>query len=140
MFLVAMFVFSITASAGNFYKTPVSQLLSHREAIDLTDNQVKKLEIIEDTAAQKMADAKVQADMRLVEIEKFTSDWTNMNGTAVRTLLKEYYEFMAQYKGAELNAICQARAILDFKQLTKFQQLVSIESLILDMESELALR
>lgn len=140
MLLAAMFLFTISASAGNLCKTPVSKLLKHADALSLTDGQVRKLQIVEDTAVQKMTEAKVQADIRLAEIEKFTCDWTNMNGTAVRTLLKEYYNFMAEYKSAELNAICQARAILDFNQLTRFQQLVSIESLILNMESEIALR
>lgn len=138
--LIAILAFTISASAGNIYKTAVAQLLEHRSTLGLTDSQIKKLQIIEDTASQKMSEAKLYADMRLNEIEKFTSNWTNMNGTAVRGLLKEYYDFLTQYKSAELNAIIQARAILDYDQLARYQQLVSIESLILDMESDLALR
>jgi len=140
--MITIFVLTLTisADAGSLHKTPVTKLIDHSATLGLTDSQVKKLRIIEDTAAQKMTEARLQADIRLTEIEKFTTDWTNMNGTAVRSLLKEYYEFLSQYKYAELNAIIQARSILDYNQLTRFQQLVSIESLILRMEDDLALR
>lgn len=131
---------ALAASAGNLPETQVSQILEHRSSLDLTNSQVKKLRIIEDTAREKMTYARMQADIRLHEIEKFTSNWTNMNGTAVRGLIKEYYGFLTQYKTAELNAIVQARGILEYEQLSKFQQLESIESLMLDMERELALR
>ncbi len=131
---------SLLASAGNIPMTQVSSILEYRSSLNLTDSQVKKLQIIENAAREKMAHAKLQADIRLSEIEKFTSNWTNMNGTAVRNLIKEYYGFMTEYKTAELNAVVQARAILDYDQLSKYQQLVSIKSLMLDMEHEVALR
>ncbi len=131
---------ALAASAGNLPSTQVSQILEHRSSLELTDSQIKKLKIIEDTAREKMTYARMQADIRLQEIEKFTSNWTNMNGTAVRGLIKEYYDILTQYKTAELNAIVQARAILEYEQLSKFQQLESIESLMINMERELALR
>jgi hypothetical protein len=131
---------AMAASAGNLPATQVSQILELRSSLDLTNSQVKKLQIIEDTAREKMTRARLQADIRLQEIEKFTSNWTNMNGTAVRGLIKEYYAMLTEYKTAELNAIVQARAILEYEQLSKFQQLESIESLRLDMERELTLR
>lgn len=131
---------ALAASAGDLPATQISQIIQHRSSLELTDSQIKKLKIIEDTAREKMTHARIQADIRLHEIEKFTSNWTNMNGTAVRGLIREYYDFLAQYKTAELNAIVQARAILEYEQLSKFQQLESIESLMLDMERELALR
>lgn len=131
---------ALAASAGNLPSTQVSQIIELRSSLDLTNSQVKKLQIIEDTAREKMTRARFQADIRLQEIEKFTSNWTNMNGTAVRGLIKEYYAMLTEYKTAELNAIVQARAILEYEQLSKFQQLESIESLRLDMERELTLR
>ncbi len=131
---------TLAASAGNLPATQVSQILEHRSSLELTKSQIHKLKIIENTAREKMIYARMQADIRLQEIEKFTSNWTNMNGTAVRGLIKEYYDQLTQYKTAELNAIVQARAILEYEQLNKFQQLESIESLMLDMERELALR
>jgi hypothetical protein len=130
----------VTALAGNIPSTQISSILEYRTSLNLTDSQVKKLTIIENTASEKMTYARLQADIRLAEIEKFTSNWTNMNGTAVRNLIKEYYDFMTDYKTAELNAVVQARAILDYDQLSKYQQLVSIKTLMLDMEREVALR
>ncbi len=131
---------AMAASAGNLPETQVSQILELRSSLELTNSQVKKLKIIEDTAREKMVYARLQADIRLQEIERFTSNWTNMNGTAVRGLIKEYYAILTEYKIAELNAIVQARAILEYEQLSKFQQLESIESLRINMEQELALR
>ncbi len=131
---------AMAASAGNLPATQVSQILELRSSLELTNSQIKKLTIIENTAREKMVYARLQADIRLQEIERFTSNWTNMNGTAVRGLIKEYYAILTEYKTAELNAIIQARAILEYEQLSKFQQLESIESLRLNMEQELALR
>ncbi len=131
---------AMAASAGNLPETQVSQILELRSSLELTNSQVKKLTILENTAREKMVYARLQADIRLQEIERFTSNWTNMNGTAVRGLIKEYYAILTQYKTAELNAIVQARAILEYEQLSKFQQLESIESLRINMEQELALR
>lgn len=143
MITILMIVSMAAASvsfAGEKPQTQVSKVLELKGSLNLTQSQVKKLEVVERTAEQKMIEAKAQADIRLNEIEKFTSDWTNMNSIAVMTLIKEYYKFMTDYKTAELEAVLRARAILDSTQLSKFQQLVSIESLMLKMESDLALR
>jgi hypothetical protein len=138
--LAGVLVLSLMASAGNIPSTQVASIIGYRTSLNLTDSQVKKLQIIENSASEKMTYARLQADIRLAEIEKFTSNWTNLNGTAVRSLIKEYYGFMTDYKTAELNAVVQARSILDYDQLSKYQQLVSIKSLMLDMEHEVALR
>jgi hypothetical protein len=140
MATILILFLSASTSADNSHKTHVAQLLEYSTSLQLTDSQIRKLEIIEKTAVRKMIEAKLQADIRLNEIEKFTSNWTNMNGTAVRGLLREYYDFLTEYKTAEINAVIQARTILDYEQLNKYQQLVSIQSLILNMEQELAAR
>lgn len=127
------------ASAGNLPVTQVARILEYKSSLKLDDSQIKRLEIVSKNAVEKMIEAKGQANIRLIEIEKFTSNWTNMNGTAVRGLIKEYYQFMAEYKSAEVNAILQARSILSYEQLTKFQQLASIETLMIDMETRLTL-
>ncbi len=118
--------------------TAVAKIIACKASLNLSDSQVKKLEIVDRTAVEKMTQAKNQAEIRLNEIEKFTSNWTNMNSMAVNSLIKEYYDFMADYKSAEVQAIIRARAILDVEQLTKFQQLVSIQTLMLNMEQDLA--
>ena len=129
-----------TAFAGNLPQTQVGKIIEHKASLELTDAQVKKLEIINKNAVEKMVEAKGQANIRMLEIEKFTSNWTNLNGTAVRQLIKEYYDFMAQYKQAEVDAILQARAILKQDQLSKYQQLASIEALMISLEHDLASR
>ena len=141
--LIILLALAITtasyASAGNLPQTQVSRIIEYKASLELTDNQVKKLEIINKNAVEKMIEAKGQANIRLQEIEKFTSNWMNMNGTAVRQLIKEYYGFMADYKAAEVDAILQARAILEPEQLSKYQQLASIDALMLSLEQDLAL-
>jgi len=139
LMIVSMAAASVSF-AGETPQTQVNKVLELKGSLNLTQSQVKKLEVVERTAEQKMMDAKAQSDIRLNEIEKFTSDWTNMNSIAVMTLIKEYFKFMTDYKTAELEAVLRARAILDSTQLSKFQQLVSIESLMLKMETDLALR
>jgi hypothetical protein len=129
-----------SALAGNLPKTQVDKIIDYKASLGLTDAQVKKLDIINKNAVEKMIEAKGQANIRLQEIEKFTSNWMNMNGTAVRGLIKEYYEYMTTYKAAEVDAILQARAILNNDQLAKFQQLASLDALILSLENDLALR
>lgn len=118
----------------------ISTILEHKTTLNLTDSQVKKLEIVQRTTIEKMTQAKLQADIRLGEIEKFTSDWSNMNSIAVLSLVKEYFKYMTDYKTAEVEAVVQARSILDINQLTRFQQLVSIESMMVRMEQSLALK
>lgn len=120
--------------AGN----QISKIISYKTSLGLTDSQVKKLEIINKTDQQKMIQAKAQAEIRQNEIEKFSSNWTDMNSIAVMSLIKEYYAYMADYKTAEIDAIIKARAILNLDQLNRFQQLVSIETLMLHMETRLA--
>ena len=129
---------AVEVSAGNLPTTQVSKILQHKSALELTDTQIKKLEQIDKNAVEKMVEAQGQANIRLQEIEKFTSNWTNLNGTAVRQLIAEYYNFMTAYKSAEVNAILQARGILKTEQLTKYQQLASIDALMIYMEREMA--
>lgn len=137
---LGMLLTALPSYAGEQNGTAVSQIIAHKSALSLTDSQLKKLELVEKNAEQKMREVKAQADIRLNEIEKFTSNWTDMNSIAVMSLIKEYFNFMQTYKSTELDAVIKARAILSYDQLIKFQQLVSIETLMLNMESSLASR
>jgi hypothetical protein len=130
-----LLLFTIVAQGGKLPSTNVSNILEHKSSLQLTDSQVKKLQIIENLAKQKMIEAKVQADIRLAEIEKFSSNWTSMNGVAMRALVNEYYDFLAKLKNAEVEAIIQARGILSAQQLRQFQQLASIEALMVKMDN-----
>ncbi|OGC96400.1 MAG: hypothetical protein A2W25_06790 [candidate division Zixibacteria bacterium RBG_16_53_22] len=140
IFSVATMILAGTCFAGDLPKTQVSQILENKMSLGLSQSQVKKLEVVERTVQQKMLEARAQADIRMAEIEKFTSDWNNMNGVAVLGLVKEYFKFMTDIKTAEVEAIIRAREVLDSNQLLKYQQLVSIQSLMVKMERELAAR
>lgn len=140
IFLGLTIIAAASAFAGDLPVTQVSKILEYKGSLDLTDSQVKKLEIINKTAVARMVEAQGQANIRLKEIQEFTAKWTNMNGVAVRQLIKEYYKFMAEYKEAEVDAILQARSILKPEQLGKYQQLASIDALMISMEQNLAFK
>jgi hypothetical protein len=140
LFSMAMMVLASTSFAGDLPKTQIAQIIDNKANLGLSDSQVKKLEVVERSAQQKMLDARAQADIRMTEIEKFSSDWNNMNGVAVLSLVKEYFKYMTDYKTAEVEAIIRAREVLDNTQLIKYQQLASIQSMMVKMENELAAR
>jgi len=140
IFTLGMLLVALPSFAGENSGNQLSKILEYKTSLNLSDSQVKKIEIVQKTTQQKMNEAKTQADIRLTEIERFTSDWNNMNSVAVFSLIKEYFKFLTDYKTAELEAVVKARAILDTNQLSKFQQLASIESMMIRMERDLALR
>jgi hypothetical protein len=138
LFFLGFLMATLPSSAGQVQGNQITKILEYKASLNLTGSQVKKLELVQKTAQQRMDDAKFQADIRLTEIEKFTSNWTEMNSVAVLGLIKEYFKYQTDFKTAEMEAVIQARAILDMNQLTRFQQLVSIDSLMLEMEPGLA--
>ncbi len=115
--------------AVNLPKTQISSILEYKTPLALTESQIKKLQIIEITTQQKLQDSKSQADIRMGEIEKFTSNWKDMNSLAVQGLVKEYYDYMTNYKLIELEAIVKARALLSKNQIGKLQELGATESM-----------
>jgi hypothetical protein len=137
---LGMMMAALPSNAGQIQGTQISKIIEYKTSLNLSASQVKKLEIVQKVAQQKMEEAKLQAGIRLTEIEKFTSNWTEMNSVAVLGLIKEYFKYQTDLKTAEMEAIIQARAILDLDQLARFQQLVSIESLMLRMDKDLAIR
>jgi len=118
--------------------TAIDQILAYKSGLQLTDSQVHKLEIVNKVILQKMGELMHQADIRKSEIDDYTSNWSTMHGTAVDYMIKEYYQFMADLKNLELEAIMKARAILNEDQLKKFHDLASIQSLVVRVENELA--
>ncbi len=119
-------------------QTPINKVLENKNGLQLTDSQIKKLTIINKTIINKMIQVRAQAQIRKDEIDKFTSNWYKMHGTAVSQNVKEYYKFLADLKNLELEAIMKSRAILTREQLRKFTQLVSIETMMMKLESEIA--
>jgi hypothetical protein len=135
--IVVMFVIAMPAillAQSNLPTTPISKVLNYKGGLALTDSQVKKLTILDNTIKEKMIQVKAQAQLRKQEIDKFTGNWDMMNGTACCQLVKEYYQYLAELKTLEINAIMQSRAVLTEDQLRKFTELASLESMILDLE------
>jgi hypothetical protein len=140
---VIFFIFTIAIPAllsadNNIPTTPLTRVLSYKTGLELTDSQVKKLTILDNTIKEKMIQTRAQAQIRKQEIDKFTSNWNMMNGTACCRLVKEYFQFVAELKTLELNAIMQVRAVLTVEQLRKFNELASLESMILDLEPKIS--
>jgi hypothetical protein len=139
-FSLAMMVLAGASYAGDLPRTQVTNIIENQTSLNLTESQVKKLTQVERNAQEKMIAARAQADIRMSEIEKFTTNWNNMNGVAVLGLVREYFKFLTDYKAAEVEAIIRAREVLSGEQLSKFQQLVSIQSMMVKMEEGLTAR
>jgi hypothetical protein len=140
LLFLGLLMTAMPSGAGQDPGCQISKIIDYKTSLNLTDSQIKKLEQVQQNVQARMAEAKRQADIRLGEIEKFSSNWTEMNSVAVMDLIKEYYKFLTDYKTAELEAVIRARAILNIDQLTKFQQLASIETIMIRMQDKLASR
>lgn len=139
--IIAMLVIAMPAisfAQSNLPTTPIAKVLNYKGGLALTDSQIKKLTILDNTTKEKMIQVRAQAQIRKQEIDKYTGNWDMMNGTACCQLVKEYYQFMAELKTLEINAIMQARAVLTEDQLRKFTELASLESMILDLEPSIS--
>jgi hypothetical protein len=142
--LAALTLFTlIIASPAMMYaqtyqpKTAIDKILDYKQGLDLSESQIKKLSLVNHTIVEKMGETLRQADIRKTEIDDFTANWSNVHGIAVDRLIKEYYDFMAEFKKLELEAIMKAKAILTEEQLKRFTELASIESLMIRVENEL---
>lgn len=118
--------------------TAIDKVLAHKNGLALEESQIRKLDLVNRTIIDKMIQAQAQADIRKAEIDNYTSNWLVMHSAAVEQNIKEYYQFMAQLKSLEVEAIMKARAILSRDQLKKFTDLVSIEVMMIRLEKELA--
>ena len=118
--------------------TAIDKILEFKTGLELSDKQQKKLTEINITIVKKMCEAKKQAEIRKTEIDDFTANWASMHGTAVNHIIKEYYDYLAEFKRLELEAIVRARAILSHEQLQKFSELSSIEAMMLMFHDQLA--
>lgn len=142
--MVAIFFVMIVATPAmlwadnNIPSTPITKILNYKTGLELTDSQVKKLTILDNVAKEKMIQTRAQAQIRKQEIDKFTCNWSSMNGTACGQLVKEYYQCVAELKTLEINAIMQARSVLSTEQLKKFNELAALESMVLDLEPKVA--
>jgi hypothetical protein len=119
-------------------QTAINKILDHKISLQLSDSQCKKLDIINRVIIDKMIQTRAQAEIRKTEIDKFTSNWTVMNSTAVGYNIKEYYQFLAELKSLELEAIMKAKAVLTHDQLKRYSDLADIESMMIKVDAQLA--
>lgn len=119
-------------------KTPIDNILNYKSGLQLTESQIKKLTIIDRTIVDKMIQVKARAEMQKGKIDEFTSNWSNTNTMSINKTIKEYYKFIAEFKKLELEALIKARQILTKDQLKKYSELVSVETMMLKLDSELA--
>jgi hypothetical protein len=142
--IVAILLTLVIASPAMMYaqayqpRTAIDKIMEFKQGLDLSESQLNKLTLVNKMIVEQMNETLRQADIRKMEIDDFTANWSNVHGVAVDQLIKEYYDFMAQFKKLELEAIMKARAILSDEQLRRFTELSSIESLMIRVESELA--
>ena len=118
--------------------TAIDKILNYKQGLQLTDSQIRNLDRVNQTIVAKIIEAKRQADIRKMEIDNFTANWSNTHGTAVDHIIQEYYDYLAELKKLELEAIIKAKAILTGDQLKRFTELSSIETMMLKVENELA--
>lgn len=139
--VIAMLVIAAPAALfaqASLPTTPIAKVLNYKGGLELTDSQIKKLTILDNTTKEKMIQVRAKAQVRKQEIDKFTGNWDMMNGTACCQLVKEYYQYLAELKTLEITAIMQTRAVLSEAQLRKFTELASLESMILDLEPSIS--
>jgi ABC-type long-subunit fatty acid transport system fused permease/ATPase subunit len=118
--------------------TAIDKIMAYKQGLQLTAKQVKQLDLINRTITAQIDETRKQADICKMEIDEFTANWSTTHGTAVDYIIKEYYDYLAQLKKLELEAIMKARAILTTDQLKRFTELSSIETMMIRVENELA--
>ncbi|MCD6161342.1 MAG: hypothetical protein J7K40_02890 [candidate division Zixibacteria bacterium] len=138
--MAILFLTPVLAFGGNnLPKTQINNILSYKSGLQLTESQIKKLTIIDRTIVDKMIQVKAQAEIRKSEIDVFMSNWSNTNTININRTIKEYYKSIAKLKELELEALIKARQILTNNQLKKYSELVSVETMMLKLDSELAI-
>ena len=132
LLILFVLVLSVGASAHHDLVYQLTKVLDHRTELNLTDAQVEKITKFINAAKEKINYSHSQADIRLMEIENLTSNWSQMHGVASRNLIEEYYSFMSDVYTTEINAVLQIRGVLEVNQLKMFEQLVPIIALNLE--------
>jgi len=123
--------------AGNLPETPINKILNYKTGLDLTDVQTKQLTLINNNIVNKMLQVRAQASSHKNEIDMASNDWSKLDNPQVKGAVKEYYKCQADMKNLELEAMAQASKILSADQIKKFNELVSIELIMINIEREM---
>lgn len=118
--------------AGNLPETPITRILNYKSGLVLTDSQVKNLELINNGIINKMLQFRSQAQICKSRIDKYSKNWTDLTNPQVKSAVKEYYHCQAELKTLEFEAMAQAGKILSTEQIEKFNDLASIELMMIN--------
>jgi len=119
-------------------KTPITQVLGYKTGLNLTDSQIKKLTVINNSIIDKMIQVKSRAQLCKKNVDEYTANWARIQtDPSLQNKIKEYYQCLAELKTLELEAINMAKQVLTQDQLRKYVDLASLESLMLKLEPDL---
>lgn len=126
------------AMAGNLPETPITKILNYKTGLDLTDKQVKDLNLVNNNIINKMLQIKTQAQNHKSEIDRAADNWENLGEPQIKSLVKEYYKCLADLKSLEFEAMVQASKILTAEQIRKFNEMATIELIMNGFEEDIA--
>lgn len=100
----------------------ISQILSHKEALELSADQVRKLEQLRDEFQRRSI--RSEADLKIVEIDIAALLETEpVDMARLEAKVREGEKLRGELRIARIRAIEQARAVLNSEQKKKFQGL-----------------
>jgi len=114
------------AVAGNLPQSPIDQILDHKADLQLSESQIKNLTLINSGIINKMLQCKSQIQINKTEIEKYATNWADMENPKFKSTVKDYYRCLADMKALEFKALAQASKILTPNQIKEFSEQVSI--------------
>ena len=131
-------VSSVASADYGLISTPIDNILSYKNGLELSENQIAKLEKFNSEIVREMSEVKNQLALRKGEIDRYMADWSKVHGAATDHLITEYYDLQAKLKQLELEAIMKARGVLSLRQMKMFTELATIEALMLDQDPDQA--
>ncbi len=126
------------AIAGNLPQSPIDQILEHKTVLQLSESQLKNLNLVNSGIVNKMLQCKGQIQMNKTEIEKYAANWADMENPKFKSTVKEYYRCLADMKALEFEALVQAGKILTPYQIKIFSEQVSIDLVMGKTQLEMA--
>ena len=123
--------------AGNLPQSPIDQILEHKTDLQLSESQTKNLNLVNSGIINKMLQCRSQIQMYKTEIEKYATNWGDMENPKFKSTVKDYYRCLAEMKALEFEALVQAGKILTPDQIKKFSEQVSFDLVLRKMQLEM---
>ena len=124
-------------NAGNLPQTPIDRILEQKAVLQLSESQIKNLNLINSGIINKMLQCNSQIQMHKMEIEKYADNWADMENPKFKSTVKDYYRCMADMKALEFESLAQAGKILSPDQIKKFNDQVSIDLVLREIHLEM---